>query len=93
MLASFFKAFMNWIIPVYRLALFYRTITFFPNFLQHNIYDLKKEKSLEKKYFSEKYLILFATHPRSLNNATILIGDLRSDKINWQEDDTYPILI
>ena len=37
--------------------------------------------------------LLFATHSRSLNDATLLIDDLRSDKITLQEDNTYPILI
>src|SRR3989338_9292417 len=44
--------------------------------------------------FKDDGTLLFATHSRSLNDITLLIADLRTDKINWQEDDnTYPILL
>ena len=29
--------------------------------------------------------MLFTTHSRSLNDATLLIANFRSDKINWQQ--------
>ena len=43
--------------------------------------------------FKDDGTLLYATHSRSLNDATLLIDDLRSDKITLQEDNTYPILI
>ena len=43
--------------------------------------------------FKDDGTLLYATRSRSPNDATILISDLRSDKINWQDGDTYPILI
>ena len=39
--------------------------------------------------FKDDGTLLFATRSRSLNDATLLIDDLRSDKINWQEDDVF----
>ena len=44
--------------------------------------------------FKDDGTLLFATHSRSLNDITILIDDLRSDHITWQEDESNcPILI
>src|SRR3989338_7815303 len=37
--------------------------------------------------FKDDGILLFATRSRSLNDATLLISDLRSDKINWQDGD------
>ena len=53
----------------------------------------ENEALFSTRIFKDDGALLFATHSRSLNDATLLIDDLRSDKLNWQEENTYPILL